>query len=209
MKERITPEEIDVIKRAKAGSDSAFSWIYNTYKPFVDSLLYKYIKDKDESRDITNVVFLKVHDKLSKFTDYSSFGGWLRILTKNVAIDYLRTVKDSKSLDEDTSVSAIKSYIGDTEATYIDKMTYDNIVALFDKLPPSYREVCKMFYVDNMSIDHIHQALDMPKGTIKSDLHRGRKILRNLLKEDEHGKSNYVSTSVDNNLRGSPIQSKQ
>ena len=163
MKNDITQEEIALIKSAQAGSEPAFNQLFKRYKSFVDNLLYTYVKDRDEARDITNIVFLKVYDKLSKFTNYSSFGGWLRILTKNVAIDYLRTVKDSYSLTENTSVSALEDYVGDTEATYINKMTYDSLVELFDKLPPSYREVCRMFYVDNMTIEQIHEALNMPK----------------------------------------------
>lgn len=182
MSPNITPEEIELIKSAKAGSESAFAQIFKRYKGFVDNLLYTYIKDMDEARDITNIVFLKVHEKLSKFTDYSSFGGWLRILTKNVAIDYLRTVKDNQFGDEVSLSSRLNEDIADTERSYIDKMTYENILDLFDILPPSYREVCELFYVDNMTVSQISKALNVPKGTIKSDLHRMRKIIKNHLK---------------------------
>lgn len=181
MSSEITPEEIELIKSAQAGSESAFSMLFKKYKPFVDNLLYTYIKDRDEARDITNVVFLKVHEKLSKFTNYQSFGGWLRILTKNVAIDYLRTVKmESAPSDEVLSNCSPDDAIDDTERSYIDKMTYDNIVKLFDTLPPSYRDVCKLFYVKNLTVTQISQALNMPKGTIKSNLHRTRKLLKKL-----------------------------
>lgn len=182
MSPNITLEEIELIKSAKAGSESAFTQIFNRYKGFVDHLLYTYIKDMDEARDITNIVFLKVHEKLSKFTDYSSFGGWLRILTKNVAIDYLRTVKDNQFGDEVSLSSRLNEDIADTERSYIDKMTYDNLLDLFDILPPSYREVCKLFYVENMTVSQISKALNVPKGTIKSDLHRMRKIIKKHLK---------------------------
>ena len=87
---KITEKEIAVIKRAKAGDESAFTWLFNNYKTFVETQLNLYFNDMDEARDFTNEVFLKVYQNLSKFTQYSSFGGWLRILTKNMAIDYLR-----------------------------------------------------------------------------------------------------------------------
>lgn len=182
MSPNITPEEIELIKSAKAGSKSAFTQIFNRYKGFVDNLLYTYIKDMDEARDITNLVFLKVHEKLSKFTAYSSFGGWLRILTKNVAIDYLRTVKDNQYGNETVLNARINEDIADTEKSYIDKMTYDDLISLFDILPPSYRDVCELFYVENMTVSQISEALNVPKGTIKSDLHRMRKIIKKHLK---------------------------
>lgn len=178
----ISEKEIELIKSAQAGSESAFSRLFKLYKPFVDNLLYLYIKDKDEARDMTNVVFLKVHDKLSKFTDYQSFGGWLRILTKNVAIDYLRTVKMTTCIEEGNSGYNPDESPSDTEQEYINKMTYDSLIDMFNILPPSYREVCKLFYVDNMTVSQIASALRMPKGTIKSDLHRMRKIFQKHLK---------------------------
>lgn len=71
---RITQEEIGIIKKAQAGDKSAFSALYYRYKPFVENVLYQYIKDMDEAKEIANIVFLKVHDKLSTFTAYDSFG---------------------------------------------------------------------------------------------------------------------------------------
>lgn len=184
MKSIITPEEIDLIKKAQAGNKPAFTRLFNMYKPFVDNLLYTYIKDKDEARDITNIVFLKVHEKLSQFTNYSTFGGWLRILTKNVAIDYLRTVKPNYSLQSDTTMCQTDEEYDDAENSYINKMTYEKIVEMFEHLPIWYKDVCKLFYINNLSIVQISEALNMPKGTIKSDLHRIRKILKKQLKNN-------------------------
>ena len=180
MSPEITPEEIELIKSAKAGSEPAFTMLFNKYKSFVEHLLCKYIQDMDEARDITNVVFLKVHENLSKFTNYQSFGGWLRILTKNVAIDYLRTVKSNIN-SEELLTTRINEDSEDTESKYISKMTYESLLKLFDILPPSYRDVCELFYVENMTVAQISEALNMPKGTIKSDLHRMRKIFKNHL----------------------------
>ena len=52
MKNNITPEEIALIKSAKAGSELAFSKIFKRYKPFVEGVLLTYIKDEDEAKDI-------------------------------------------------------------------------------------------------------------------------------------------------------------
>lgn len=206
MKHDITQEEIELIKSAQAGSELAFSQLFKRYKPFVDSLLYTYIKDKDEARDITNIVFLRVHEKLSKFTSYSTFGGWLRILTKNVAIDYLRTVKDTYSLQENVSKSILDEGTLDTEQSYINKMTYDNLLELFDKLPPSYRDACRLFYIENMTVQQISEALNMPTGTIKSDLHRMRKIFKKLLKTDNNVKPSSTDSSDSSNTRDRTLQ---
>lgn len=183
MSPNITQEEIELIKSAKAGSQPAFSKLFKKYKGFVDNLLYGYLKDRDEAKDLTNVVFLKVYDKLSKFEDYSSFGGWLRILAKNTAIDYLRTIKmKNESVDNETHNLQIPASYTDTEQSCVDKMTYDYIISLINELPHSYRRVCRMFYVENMTVSQISEITGIPDGTIKSYLFRMRKIFKTKLK---------------------------
>lgn len=181
---KITPEEIKTIKEAQAGSMKAFNRIFYRYKGFVENLLFQYLKDMDESKDLTNIVFLKVYDKLSQFTAYDSFGGWLRILTKNTAIDYLRTIgnKINVSTDDKDKKLQLSDESGDSEVSVINKMTYDYLIKLIDTLPPSYRESCRLFYVENMTVAQIAAALNMPPGTIKSNLFRMRKHFQKILK---------------------------
>lgn len=176
---KISEDEIRLIKDAKDGDIRAFNRIFYKYKGFVDNLLYQYLKDMDEARDLTNIVFLKVYEKLSKFTAYNSFGGWLRILAKNTAIDYLRSIKQKDiSADDCENGMQIQLPSGDDETSTINKLTYDHLVNQFNDLPLSYGEVAKLFYCDNLTVAQISEVLDVPEGTIKSNLHRMRKILK-------------------------------
>ena len=104
---KITQEEIRLIKDAKAGNILAFNKLFYRYKGFVDNVLYQYIKDYDEAKDITNIVFLKVYEKLSTFVASDYFGGWLRIIANRTAIDYLRKIGDKTRMlgDNDNKVS--------------------------------------------------------------------------------------------------------
>lgn len=181
---KITPEEIKTIKEAQAGSMKAFNRIFYRYKPFVENLLFQYFRDMDEAKDMTNIVFLKVYDKLSQFTAYDSFGGWLRILTKNTAIDYLRTIgnKVNVSTDDQDKKLQLPDESGDSEMSVVNKMTYDYLISLIDTLPPSYRESCRLFYMENMTVAQIAEALNIPPGTVKSNLFRMRKHFQKLLK---------------------------
>ena len=178
---RITPAEIQTIKDAQAGSMKAFNRIFYRYKGFVDNMLFTYTKDMDEAKDLTNVVFLKVYDKLSKFNRYESFGGWLRILAKNTAIDYLRTIKDKEnvSVDNDTYRLQLADY-RDDENSMSNRTTYNRLVELIDTLPPSYRRTCILYYVDNLKTKEIAEKLNIPENTVKSYLFRMRKRIKKL-----------------------------
>ena len=177
----ITQEEIGIIKRAQAGDESAFNEIFKRYKNFVEGILYQYLKDKDEAKDIANIVFLKVHQKLSSFTKYNSFGGWLRILTNRTAVDYLREMKNKSTVLGDLDARLAEESTNDsTEDDLANQITYNQIVAEFENFPEQHKTICKRFYIDNLTVDQISNALNIPTGTIKSTLFRARKQIKQL-----------------------------
>lgn len=176
---RITQEEVGIIKKAQAGDESAFNVLFYKYKGFVENLLYQYIRDMDEAKDIANVVFLKVHDKLSMFTAYDSFGGWLRILTNHVAIDYLRTKQaNMQDIEEERLPSDVAE---SSEGDIVNRLTHKQLLEEFNKLPETTRKVFRLFYEEDMTAKEISEALKIPIGTIKSTLSRTRRKIKNRL----------------------------
>lgn len=180
---KITPEEIEVIKAAQKGNIIAFNRIFKRYKSFVSNILYGYIKDKDEADDITNIVFLKVYDKLSKFTEYNSFGGWLRIITNNTAVDYLRKTKNTPiAVDSIDSRLVSTQSISSDENEIVNRLTYEQVLKEFNALPEQARKVCELFYIENMTAEQIGSALKIPVGTVKSHLSRSRSKIKKQFK---------------------------
>jgi RNA polymerase sigma-70 factor (ECF subfamily) len=141
--------------------------------------LYQYIKDFDEAKDVNNIVWLKVYNKLSKFRDYSSFGGWLRILTNRTAIDYLRELKNLTYAPEgaDSKISDTPMDV-DYGQSEVDRLTYDQVVKAFKQFPEDVRKVFELFYVKNLKVDEISDITGIPVGTVKSHLSRKRKKLK-------------------------------
>ena len=176
---RITEKEIGIIKAAQAGSIPAFNTLFKKYKSFVDNVLFQYIKDMDEAKDVTNIVFLKVYEKLSTFTAYNSFGGWLRIIANRTAIDYLREMKNKRYTlgDSDDRLSLDVSG-SDGENELVNRLTYEQVLKEFDKLPKHMKQICTLFYVENMTTEQISKALNIPTGTIKSILSRTRRRIK-------------------------------
>lgn len=179
---KITQEEIGIIKKAQAGDESAFNALFHKYKGFVDNLLFYYIKDMDEAKDITNIVFLKVHEKLSRFTKYESFGGWLRVLATRTAIDYLREMENKRNvLGEADGRLPAETLSGSSETDLVNQLTYEQLLTEFNKFPEDVRKIFKLFYVNNMTVSRISKAIKVPEGTIKSTLSRTRRKLKKRL----------------------------
>ena len=181
---KITPEEIKVIKAAQEGNTLAFNRIYKKYKSFVSKILYSYIKDKDEANDIANIVFLKVYEKLEKFTAYDSFGGWLRIITNNTAIDYRRRTKHVPRVSDTLDSRLVSNVPADSNETdLVNRLTYEQLLEEFNALSEHAQKVCKLFYLDNMTSKDIGKTLKMSENTVKSHLRRSRQRLQNKLKQ--------------------------
>lgn len=178
----ITPEEITLVKNAKEGKPNSFTALFNRYKSFVDHVLYEYLKDMDEARDLTNVVFLKVYHKLPSFTEYKSFGGWLRVISNRVAVDYLRLRakhRFDKDVEDDWVVPTKREV---DESDLINRMIYQEAVEWLKSLPYPQNRINVLYYCEHYTVEEISQALQVPNGTVKSVLFRTRKDLRKLFK---------------------------
>ena len=180
--QRITQSEIETIKEAQKGNKLAFNKLFYKYKEFVDKVLFNYVNDMDEAKDLTNVVFLKVHQKLSTFTDYSSFGGWLRIIANRTAIDYLRKMREkSMELGEDTGRLPAELTNSSEEEDLVNLLEYESLLKEFKKLPKKTQTIFNLFYVEDLTVNEISKVLKTPTGTIKAALSRTRRKIKNNL----------------------------
>lgn len=182
MKNPRIAENIGLIKRAQAGDESAFSKIYKQYEKLVLNTIRMYIKDDDAARDLVVVTFTDVYENLSKFTEYTSFVGWLRTIACRNAIDYLRrrkTYADTESNDD--RLSLVESISEEGESEIVEQVTMNQIREEFKRLVPQHKRICELYYVDELSIADIGKQLGIPAGTVKSVLSRVRKRIKNHL----------------------------
>lgn len=182
MDDRITESEIRLIEAAKQGNEQAFNKLFAKYKEFVDNVLNLYINDMDEARDLTNVVFLKVHNNLSQFKSYDSFGGWLRIIANRTAIDYLRKIREKAMEFGDESVRLPEKLTNSSEEeNVVNSLEYEQLMKVFSTYPEKVQKIFRLFYLEDLSVDQISKVLNTPSGTIKAILSRTRRKIQKQL----------------------------
>lgn len=175
---KITEEEIALIKEAKSGNMHAFNKLYYRYKNMVDAVLNQYIDDEDESKDLANIVFLKVYNKLSSFESYESFGGWIRVIASRTALDYLRQSYNKLTVVDEENIR-LMSETSTSDADLVNQMSYEQILKEVDNLPNTARKVFKLFYLRNLTMEQISKRMRLPLGTVKSHLSRSRRRIKN------------------------------
>lgn len=139
-------------------------------------------KNYDHSSDITQDVFVKAFKSFSTYRGEAAVKTWLLIIARNTAYSYLRSAFFRKVILFDVVRS--KEIGASAENQYFDKIFVNEVWAMVMQLPRHYREVIVLDAQFEMSIEEMSKFLSVSKGTVKSRIHRARKILANKIKEE-------------------------
>ena len=150
--------------------------LYRRFRTYGLNVCRSYTKCNDQAQEVFNDAFLKVFRYLPSFEATVGFQAWLRRILVNSAIDHLRRGKKHRHtacLDNvrEPSVSSRVEH----------RLALEQIIALIDELPPTYRFVYFHFVVEGWKHTEIARALGITVGTSKSNLAKARRKMRALL----------------------------
>lgn len=179
-----------VVDQVLAGDMDAFAILVERYQNRIYSAVLNYVYNTDDAVDITQEAFVRAYTKLRSFTSGSTFYTWLYRIAINAAIDFLRKRK-SKPLDSlddprfaelgfepvapDGSSSPEKLAVRGEQS----RIMRAAISSLSDKL----RMAVVLHDVEGLSQEEVAEILQIPVGTVKSRISRGRAELRQLLSD--------------------------
>ena len=177
--------EAEAIDKAKQGDAEAFEVLYNLHKRRVYSLCLRMTANAAEAEDLTQEAFLQLFRKIATFRGESAFSTWLHRMAVNVVLMQLRKKGLPVVPLEETVESeeeAPKKELGgiDTKlAGSIDRMVLERAIG---KLPPGYRMIFVLHDVEGYEHNEIAGIVGCSIGNSKSQLHKARLKLRDLLK---------------------------
>ena len=178
--------EAEAIEAAKRGDADAFARLYNLHKRRVYTLCLRMLGNVSEAEDMTQDAFLHLFRKIGSFRGESAFSTWLHRLTVNLVLMQLRKKGLSLvSLEETVNPSdedAPRRDFGSRDtvlAGSVDRVALERAVAA---LPPGYRTVFVLHDIEGFEHNEIATMLDCSTGNSKSQLHKARLRLRELLR---------------------------
>jgi len=150
--------------------------LYKQFYGYAMGVCLRYTKSREEAKEILNDGFFKVFTKLESFDNSRSFKTWLSRIMINTALDHYRQevrrdVFDHVDVADHVSV----------DETLINKLAHEELVALIQKLTPSYRIVFNLYVIDGYTHEEIAEKLGISLGASKSNLSRAREKLREML----------------------------
>jgi RNA polymerase sigma-70 factor (ECF subfamily) len=177
--------ESEAIERAKQGDADAFEALYDLHKRRVYSLCLRMTANAAEAEDLTQEAFLQLFRKIGTFRGESAFSTWLHRMAVNVVLMRLRKknlpivpLDDPLESEEETS----KKELGGPDqklAGSVDRMQIQRAV---EALPPGYRTIFVLHDVEGYEHNEIANLVGCSIGNSKSQLHKARMKLRDLLK---------------------------
>jgi RNA polymerase sigma-70 factor (ECF subfamily) len=180
--------ESDAIRQAQAGDPVAFERIYQLHSRRVYALCLRMVGNTAEAEDLAQEAFLQLFRKIATFRGESAFSTWLHRLSVNVVLMKLRkkTLPET-SLDEqvetDDESSGPKKDIGGPDLLLTGSVDRVNLQRAIEQLPPGYKSVFVLHDIQGYEHNEIAQIMTCSIGNSKSQLHKARMRLRELLQE--------------------------
>jgi RNA polymerase sigma-70 factor, ECF subfamily len=182
--------EADLIQRCLEGDATAWDTLVRVYWKRVFNIAYKFVAQFDEAEDLTQEIFVKLFRALPTFDRRASFETWLTRVSRNLCIDrYRRRRREEERFTDEVDPDTIQldELVSRPDATLEQRDEIAMVRRALAKLPATYREPVALRDIHDLSYEAVAQRLQLPEGTVKSRIARGRKELaRHLRILQEH-----------------------
>jgi RNA polymerase sigma-70 factor (ECF subfamily) len=174
--------DYQLAQRIAAGDMQAFEKFYERYHRRVYSLCLRMTNNTAESEDLTQEIFIHVHRKIGSFRGESSMTTWLHRVTVNLVLMYFRKNarrRERMTEDGESPEPFVKSAKRAGQTPILDRIALERAIA---KLSPGYRAILILHDVEGYEHSEIARICGISTGTSKSQLHKARRRLYELLK---------------------------
>jgi RNA polymerase sigma-70 factor (ECF subfamily) len=185
--------DAELVARARRGDEAAFEQLVLRHQRYAFNLAYRVIGNYAEAEDVTQEAFVRAWRGLPGFWGQARFATWLYRIVYNLCLNRLPRLRRELLQAEPLEEAAVNPAPAPPDVFEVQ----ERLAFLHDelnRLPAKYRLVLTLRYLQDLSYAEIAAALDVPMGTVKTHLHRARRLLTERLHRweerstgDEHG----------------------
>lgn len=199
--------EAEAIRLAQEGDAGAFERIYRLHSRRVYALCLRMVGNTAEAEDLTQEAFLQLFRKIGTFRGESAFSTWLHRLAVNVVLMKLRKktlvetpLEDNNDQDEESS--GPRKEIGAPDLLLTGSIDRVNLERAIDQLPPGYKLVFVLHDIEGFEHNEIAGLMNCSIGNSKSQLHKARMRLRELLQETLRDRARQIRQAARSESAG-------
>ena len=179
----IVSTDQQLVERALDGDTVAFEHLFNRYR---DSIYQLYVQRTsgrtDDASDLLQETFVKVYLNMQRYDSRYTFGQWVYTIARNTFIDYMRRKRDDTVPIDRIGERVSSSWGGPTpEERMITDQSRARLESLLERMSPRYRKLIELRFFKEYSYEEIAAELQLPMGTVKTQIHRARTQLCKLV----------------------------
>lgn len=179
--------DLKLIQLCKNNKREGYGLLFQKYEKYLYKLCYYYTHSPEDSRDLMQEIYIKIFQGIQNFDSAKPVLPWLKRIAVNTCLNFIRdyklaTVSMSSSVDgADTTLEQLLPAAENVEdqVTYLD--TRKLVQEAMAELPGEMKMTVILRHLEGRTYNEIGELLDLPVGTVKTHLFRGRKILRDKL----------------------------
>lgn len=179
-----TDQEATIINQINAGDTQAFAVLVDRYKDLVFTLSIRMLKHREEAEEVSQDTFIKVFKALPKFKGDSKLSTWVYKVAYNTCLD---RIKKNKKHYNDVAIDSFTEHQIKTVDNALDaleeKEQQQTIQDCLQQLASKDSFLLSLFYFEELSLEEISHIVNMEANTVKVNIHRARKRLAIILKQ--------------------------
>jgi RNA polymerase sigma-70 factor (ECF subfamily) len=181
----MTEPDAELIVRCREGDEEAFRLLVDRYKNLVFGVVHRMLPGSNRVEDVAQEVFLRIHRGLPYFRGQARLSTWVyRIVLNLCSEERGRPTREVSMTPAGDDAPRFDPGGPDAEFSRIEQR--DRIDKALAELPPAYRLLIAAHYLEGVQYEDLAAALDMPLGTVKTQLHRAKKQLREIMQRSRH-----------------------
>src|SRR5215203_6213377 len=180
--------DLELITSAIGGREDGFEGLVRRYQRPITGYIFRMLGDYESSLDVSQEVFIKVYNSLSRYSSEYKFSTWLYRIAHNAAIDHMRRNSVTpQSLETESADGTyqlqIESRGPSPEQDQERREWRTEIDSVVECLPAAYRDLIILRHSRDLSYDEIAEVTGLPLGTVKNRLFRAREMMREIFLE--------------------------
>lgn len=180
----------DLMEYFQNGKETAFNELVKRYTDRLHNFLYRYTKNHQDCDDLVQETFLRVHKSKHSYERIAKFSTWMYTIALNLAKSLYKKKKRMQLISihkDERNPDDYEMHIEDTtilpDQELHQKMSMDMLQKALDELQDEFKEVVILRDIEQLAYDEISVKLDIPMGTVKSRINRGRAQISERIKE--------------------------
>ena len=175
----LTEKETEIIEGCRNGDKECQKSLYLTYGPLIKGICVRYTDDSQEAEDYFHDIFIFILTHFEHFNKITTLGGWIRTITINKCIDFLR----HKKLKSVIPMSSLECDFNDATVHDYDGIPMDELQAFIQQLPVNQRTAFNLFVIDGIKQEEIANRMQMTQNNVSTLISRARTTLRKRIDE--------------------------